>query len=479
MKSSDIEERIIGCIKEHGLHGASSTEISNALGINRHTLAKYLNILNAEGKIGFKRAGMGKIWFIEKSSLHGVSNGPKDFTDTGLKTTLGHILSTMPDGIVVMNENHEIEFTNDSLTKKFGDRTGEKCYRAFIGRSEPCVTCPVIEILHKGNLTSMRYQATDKDGNSYDLIASPMRNPDGSVSVIEIVRDITEMKQTEEALRESNEKFKTLAEQSPNMIFINQGGTVAYANKRCEELMGYTREEFYSPNFDFITLIAPENQDMMKSNFKRHMSNKEIAPLEYTLITKNGERIEAILTTKLITYGGEMAILGTVTDITERKKAEQALLESKLRYKTIFDLANDGIVTINLDGDITNANRAAEEMTGYKKEEVSGVNIMELNMFPPASFNLILENFSKRISGIDVPPYEVEMITKSGKKKFVEISATPLMKEDKIIGDVAILRDITERKKAEDRIKYLNEIKRSLRKKAVSGTPAPAPIPEA
>jgi PAS domain S-box-containing protein len=140
-----------------------------------------------------------------------------------------------------------------------------------------------------------------------------------------ILRDITERKRAEEALRESEEKFRGLAEQSPNMIFINNKGRVVYANERCEEVMGYKREEFYSPDFNFLDLIAPEFKDIIKRTFKKHMAGEEQHPYEYTLITKKGKKIEAILNSKLITYGGEAAILGIVTEITERKRAEEEI----------------------------------------------------------------------------------------------------------------------------------------------------------
>lgn len=142
-----------------------------------------------------------------------------------------------------------------------------------------------------------------------------------------IFRDITERKWGDEKLRESEEKFRSLAEESPNMIFINKKGRVVYANEKCEEIMGYKREEFYSPDFDFFALIAPEFRELVKENFGRHLKDSEVDPLDYALVTKEGKRIEAILNTKLIRYGGKSAILGIVTDITERKRAEEKLKE--------------------------------------------------------------------------------------------------------------------------------------------------------
>jgi len=157
-----------------------------------------------------------------------------------------------------------------------------------------------------------------------DVYFSPVRGASGEITaVIAFIRDITMNKRAEQALRESEEKFRNLAEQSPNMIFINKGGRVVYANRRCEEIMGYKREEFYSQGFSFLSLQAPEFKELVKANFFRHMNGEDIAPHEITLLTKEGRRIEAIITPKVIRYEGENAVLGIVTDISERKLAEK------------------------------------------------------------------------------------------------------------------------------------------------------------
>ncbi len=138
-------------------------------------------------------------------------------------------------------------------------------------------------------------------------------------------QELAEHRHTEKTLRESEEQFRNLAEQTPNMIFINRGGRVVYANRQCELTTGYTRGEFYSSSFSFMDITAPEFRSMVAENFRRHLNGEEIAPYEYTLLDRNGRRIDAINTTKLIRHAGEPAILGIITDITSRKHTERML----------------------------------------------------------------------------------------------------------------------------------------------------------
>jgi len=130
----------------------------------------------------------------------------------------------------------------------------------------------------------------------------------------------------------SEETFRTIAEQSPNMIFINCMGRVVYANERCKDVMGYSKAEFYSMDFDFLTLIAPESRELVSANFRRHMSGEALAPYEYVLITKDNTRIDVIITTKMMSYEGERALLGIITDISDRKRAE-AEIRRRLEFE--------------------------------------------------------------------------------------------------------------------------------------------------
>jgi PAS domain S-box-containing protein len=231
---------------------------------------------------------------------------------------------------------------NDATLKALGYKRKEilpKNFASLIDKSQlPKAVKSLEEIIRTGHQKKPdEYKLRRKDGSTIWVeTEGSLIYKDGKPFAVQgIARDITEKKMAEDALRESEEKFRSLAEKSPNMIFINTMGKIVYANKQCEEVMGYKREEFYSPDFDFLRLIAPEFLEKTKSFYSQHIKGEEVRPYEYALITQSGKRIEAILTTRLINYEGDKALLGIITDITERKKAEMALGESREQLRNL------------------------------------------------------------------------------------------------------------------------------------------------
>jgi PAS domain S-box-containing protein len=273
----------------------------------------------------------------------------------------------------------------------------------------------------------------------------------GRVATLNFLRDITERKQAEEALRESEEKFRSLAEQSPNMIFINRRGKIVYVNNRCEEVMGYTREEFCSPNFDFRTLVTPESLDLINDNFSRHLRGEDVRPYDYSIIRKDGKRIEAINTSKLIQYEGQSAILGIVTDITERKKSEQALRESEERLKILFESAPEAIYLIDPEGRFVDGNKAAEDLIGLEKTEVIGKSLAELGLLPARQLSKAQTNLRKVAAGKLSGPNEYTIKRQDGSHISVEVRTFPVKIGGKLL-TLGIARDITEHKRTEKKL---------------------------
>ena len=265
----------------------------------------------------------------------------REFSDKQMR--LQNIFDVSPDAIVVIDLDGKIVDCNDQAQRMFGyssksESIGRDALESLAEKEEQRALENMERTLKQGLMKNMEYTFTAKDGSerllsvSASVLKDLSGNPTGFVSVIE---DITERKRMEESLTESKEKFRNLAELSPNMIFINREGRVVYVNKKAEDFMGYKKEEYYSPDFSFLGLIAPESKESVKSAFGKHMKGKDVTPYEYKLITKEGRTIDAILTTKLITYDGKPAILGTVTDISRRKEVENALRNSEENYRNI------------------------------------------------------------------------------------------------------------------------------------------------
>jgi len=266
-------------------------------------------------------------------------------------------------------------------------------------------------------------------------------------------KEIAKRKRTEEVLKESKEKFENLAECSPNMIFINKKGKVVYANKKCEEIMNYKREEFYSPDFNFLCLIAPEHTNLIRENLRKHMDVEEVTPYEYSLITKTGKRIEGIITTKLIKYEGDSAILGIVTDITERKRAEKALRESEEQYRNLYETALVSLWRTRIqDGKLLKINLTAVKLFGYKSvDDVIAEDVVVTDFYPVEQRTEIINKLKEQK---EIADHDIHVTLRDGTERDVSISAKIFPEKGYIEG---ALIDITERKRAEKEIRKLNE----------------------
>lgn len=145
-----------------------------------------------------------------------------------------------------------------------------------------------------------------------------------------ILHDLTEKNEAIKALKQSEEKFKTLADSSINMIYIFRDNKFLYVNKMFSQKLGYTVEEIYSPSFDlFKNLLTPESKAHVKKGIEEHKKHNEIIPYELTFRTKIGEKIEVIDSSKIIKFNGEEAVMGILTDITQLKKVENELIAAK------------------------------------------------------------------------------------------------------------------------------------------------------
>jgi PAS domain S-box-containing protein len=273
-------------------------------------------------------------------------------------------------------------------------------------------------------------------------------------------RDITEYKKTQQSLLESEEKFRNLAEESPNMIFINLKGRVVYVNKKCEETLGYSKENFYSADFNFLSLISPDYVEALKSNFAGHMRGEEVSPYEYVLITREGERINAIITTKLMKYENERALLGIITDITERKKSEEILAFSERKYREFANSLPEIVFESDDKGMLTFVNRKALEIMGYSSDEVKHLNIFQC--LASSDRQRAKENVQNRMRGVITVGNEYLVLKKDGDTFPGMIFTEKIVTEEGKVGLRGVIVNITQTKKTEEALRDSEEKHRKL-----------------
>jgi PAS domain S-box-containing protein len=374
-------------------------------------------------------------------------------------------LDTASTGIAVTDNIERLLYCNLTLADMLGyvpDEFEEKFLDQFLEPSEISYLRENINLMKKGIPTKYEVSMRRKDGTHRTMLFSsvPRFVADGSYDgALSIIIDITDRKQAEDALRKSEEKFRTLAEQSPNMIFINSSGRVVYANPLCEKIMGYSREEFYAPDFDFMNLIATDSRELIRMNFKQHLEGADLPPYEYALITKEGERIEAIITTKLIHYENEQAILGIITNVTDRVRVDEALRASEERYRAIFEQAADSIFLVDAEsGEMVEYNDQTFESLGYTREEFKALRISDIEVIETPDE---IEKHIKHVLKEGRDQFMTKHRAKDGRIRDIQISSRSISIHGRDYIQT-IARDITDRVEAEQKLSESEERYRQL-----------------
>jgi len=293
----------------------------------------------------------------------------------------------------------------------------------------------------------------------------PVKDKNGRViKLFGTVQDITERKRAEEEVKRSEGFFKGVTENASDVIVIvDRKGTIKYVSLSAERSLGYKQEEVIGRKvFDFI---QPVDLPRAMIDFAKAVTTKEVAiPNSFRVRHKDGSvRIFEGLGKNLFDDPAVAGFVMNVRDITEQRRFENDIKGSEARYKTLFDSSIDVLVQIDTTGTIIDLNKYAEAVSGYKKEEIVGKKISALaGKFTAQSLALMVANFAKRKLGIQVGAYEVESIGSAGQRLFFEINAVPLKADaGKEIGELAIMHDITERKRAADEMAIRSK---SLRK---------------
>jgi len=247
---------------------------------------------------------------------------------------LGAMLSAIADDIAVIDKDLNIIWTNDVAKEIFGnDIIGRKCYEVYHQRNKPCepYPCPTLQAFQDGNIHQYETQVTGKDGQSrhiHTIANVALRDEDGKpTGVLEICRDITERKQTEEALRISQRKYSDLVQQSPDAIIsLDKLGNFLSFNPAAEHLSEFSAQEVIGRNFTKVGILAKESIAKSLSEFGLTLTGAERQPFDLIITRKDKSHVHMEANGRLIKQKGQKTwIQVTLRDITERRQAEQEL----------------------------------------------------------------------------------------------------------------------------------------------------------
>lgn len=281
--------------------------------------------------------------------------------------------------------------------------------------------------------------------------AAPIRDHDNHVvGVVIVFRDVTEKYEQERVLRESEEKFRLLAESSPVAIMIYQRHRWVYTNPGATRITGYSSEEILGMNF--WEIVHPGDQSMVKERgFARQAGENVPSRYQFRIITKGGGVRWVDLTGTLISYKGEPAGMISVMDVTEQNESLLKIAESESRLSSIFKAAPIGI-GVSVERRLNEVNDRISFLTGYHREELIGQNA-RLLYCTDEEYERVAETNYKQIQIKGVGEIETRWKKKSGEIIDVLIRTVPLDLRDSIKGFMFTVLDITERKHAEESIR--------------------------
>ena len=257
-------------------------------------------------------------------------------------------------------------------------------------------------------------------------------------------------------------RLATIVESSDDAII---GGTlegvITSWNKGAEKLYGYSAGEILGQPIS--VLAPPERSEEVTQILARLKRGERIEEYELERVRKDGSLIYISLSLFRLTGSrGEVTGAAAIArDVTERKRAEQALHESEERYRSLVEAAPDVIFTVSAeDGSLTSLNPAFETLTGWSRAEWLGRPFV--GMVHPDDLPVAVERFQKALRGETHPPHELRVLCKSGEYLVGEFTSTSHVKDGKVVGQLGIARDITDRKRADEALRESEELYRSV-----------------
>ncbi len=306
------------------------------------------------------------------------------------------------------------------------------------------------------------------NGEIRDCLMNVSMIPGTKQSLISLI-DITHRKKMMRKLQDSERKYRDLFENANDIIFtIDFDGNFTSANTAMVNTYGFTLEEILDGNIR--TVVDPDYLSIAFGHIEEKLHGKTKTD-PYTLLTytKNGKSIWVEVSSRLITEDGKAAgVQGIARDVTERKLAEEKLIESVKRFRETTELLPGVICEMDFGMRLTYVNRKGLEIFGYSREEFEkGMNAKSL--IHPDDIERVAQSFANIISGDYGVANEYKMIKRDGTIIHVLINTSPIIKGDKPCGVRSCILDITQRKQAQERLRQSEERFRSIFSQAPIG----------
>jgi PAS domain S-box-containing protein len=371
--------------------------------------------------------------------------------------TQTRVLESMAEGVTVTDADGKIMYSNPAFDTMFGYQPGE-----LIGQSASRLNDfstaeglrfaeEMVEQLKTKRILSGEVRNRRKDGTSFCTQARiSALEIAGKKCWVTVQEDISERRQVEAALRQSEASYRIVTEGSLAGVYLIQDGKFRYVNPMLAQAFGYTPDELID-RLGPSGLVDPEDRDRIAGVIKRRLAGEGVASRSYFKgLCKDGSVIRVETLSRQVEYQGRPAVMGTLLDVTERWLAEEALQASEEKYRTIFGAVNDGIVVIDPEtGHFLEVNQKYLEMAGYDQGEAATLSLEKVcSADAPFTAQDALELKRKALEeGPQLFEWWAE--DRNGRRFWIEINLalTPVGGRDLLL---AVIRDISERKQAED-----------------------------
>jgi len=330
---------------------------------------------------------------------------------------------------------------------------------------------PALDKLATGEFSNLPHSARwiHKDGSTIWIEDkhSSVTDAEGNIIAIEgVARDITERKNAEEAMRESENKFREMADLLPQIVYeTDLNANLTFVNKRALSIFGYSKEDFEN-GFNVLDVLIPEDRKRAQENMQNIMNGKSVKNTEYTLVKKDGSTFPVLIYSNPVLKDGKpLGLRGIIVDISERKQAEEALRESERWLSTLmsnlpgmaYRCKNDTNWTMEFISD------GGYSLTGYRSEELVGTIVSYAELIHPEDRQMVWDNVQEALEKKQPFQLTYRITTSSGEEKWVwERGQAIYGTENDVISLEGFITDITEGKKAEKKLRDSHNQLRSL-----------------